>query len=465
MTKGGKELLALALACALAVPARAAQAPEAWYASAEAYCQEIGLLTGADEGKFSPYLPVTQAMAVTALYRLAGEETGEDSSAPAAWAVQSGLIDGEFQPDETVSREELAVLLWRFWDSPVAEEDAAFADGADVSPEAVPAVNWVWAQGLMNGRPGNRFAPRETAVQAEAAVVFMRCGERLQGWHLSEGVLDILCGASGIAAAPDGSLLVTDLYNKQVWQVKDGVCTSFAGSETQADIYGQPQGGYKDGALNKCTFRAPWAIAPYRDGWAVSDADNKAVRLLSNQGAQTLQFGVTFQYPTGLAAGSDGELYISDTPAGAIYKMTAKGEVSTLAEGLSDPMGLCWADGTLYAAETGANRIIAIAGDGSVKTVAGSGEEGMADGPALEAQFAAPQGVTVGEDGELYVADTGNSALRRVLNGQTVTMVVRDKAAGEHTLFSPTGLLVKDGTLYMCDSFARNVFTVLENGR
>lgn len=203
-------------------------------------------------------------MMVTALYRLAGETGGEDAAA--AWAVQTGLAEGE-RPEQALSREELAVLLWRFHGSPPAEDALSFSDGADISPEGVQAVSWAQAEGLMYGKPGNLFDPDGTAA------VLMRFGQRFPALHVSDGVMDVICGASGIAAMSGGSLLVTDTYNKRVWRVKDGVSTPYAGGETHGDIYGQPQGGYEDGELDQASS---WAIAPYGDGWAVSDAANGA---------------------------------------------------------------------------------------------------------------------------------------------------------------------------------------------
>lgn len=460
--------LAAALIAELAASAHMAWASgrpgvpaDTWYAPAVAYCREHGLMNDTGAGGFSPDAPVTMGMAVTALYRLAGAEAAVPDgaawyAAPAAWAAQEGIVDGSFDPEAAVSRETLAVLLWRGHDSPDAAAETGFADEADISREAVRAVSWIRAEGIMVGEPGNVFVPARTATRAEAAAVLMRCGER----ERIESAMDAICGASGAAAMPDGSLLVTDVYNRVIWRVADGAGTVYAGSETPKDIYGQPQGGGKDGRLDESTFRTPWAIAPYRDGWAVSDAENGAVRLLTPSGVQTLRFNIELEYPTGLAAGSGGDLYVADTHKGIIFKLDAQGEASIVARKLEDPMGLCWAGGALYAAETGRHRVVKIGPDGAAVPVAGSGTEGCEDGPAAQAQFSCPQGVAVGENGEIYIADTANSAVRRVRDGQVDTLAARDPTAEEGTLFSPTGLLVRGDTLYVCDSFAKKVFAI-----
>jgi len=460
-------IITLALAGALTVPVCAAPAagysdvpPEVWYASAASWCQEAGILRGADTGEFLPDAPLTQAMAVTALYRLAGSPAVTAGpgwyDAPLAWAGEEGLTDAaSFDPEQAVSLEELAFLLWACDGSPAA----AGSVREDVSPWAAQAWAWAEGEGLLEGLPA--AAPGGTAARAEAAHMIARYAQPAPAGRTLEGWMDIICGASGIAAGPDGTKLVTDVYNRRVWQVDNGVSAPFAGRETKPDIYGQPQGGDEDGTAESCAFMTPWAIAAYGGGWAVSDADNGAVRLITSEGVKTLDCGLSFEHPTGLAVGDGGELYVADTYAGCIYKIDADGRSgSKVSVGLQEPMGLCWSGGELYAAESGANRVVKAVPGGAPEVVAGSGGDGYADGPALEAQFSFPQGLAMGEDGALYVADTGNSAVRRVVDGRTETLLIRDPASGERTLFSPVGLLAEDGTLYVCDNFARNVYTI-----
>ena len=170
--------------------------------------------------------------------------------------------------------------------------------------------------------------------------------------------------------------------------------------------------------------------------------------------------GVAFSHPTGLACDGEGNLYVSDTFEGAVRVITPDGSVSTLIDGLTDPMGLCWKDGTLYIAEAGANRIVKVT-DGKLTVVAGSGEDGFVDGPAAQAAFSSPQGVVVGDDGAVYVSDTVNGAVRRIKNGVVTTLAHRDESdLNTFIPTSPVGLAVRGDQLYVCDSFARRVFVI-----
>jgi len=227
-------------------------------------------------------------------------------------------------------------------------------------------------------------------------------------------------------------------------------------------------GGYNDAGLSSSYFKEPWAIAPFLDGWAVSDAANNVVRLIQPDGVQTLngtakeklavtKLSVEFDHPTGLASDSEGNLYVSDTFNGTVRKVTPKGGVSTVVKDLSEPTGLCWKDGALYIAETGRNRIIKAA-DGKLSLLAGSSAAALTDGTAGRATFSAPQGVAVDSDGSVYVADTGNGAIRKIKDGAVTTLAFRDPEQLNGGLTSPVGLLVQDDRLYICDTFARKVF-------
>ena len=428
---------------------------DAWYAEAVAYCRDNGLMNGTSETTFSPDGTLTRAMMVTVLHRLAGKpaaasaaafrdvEAGQWYTEAVSWAsgrkIVLGYNESTFGTNDPVTHEQATLIFQRY--------------SGDSSMEAIGAET-----------------PKAPATRAEIAAALMNFAKsQLAPGTLSAfSAMNIMCGPSGIALDRDGSFLVTDVYHKQVWRVLNRDSKSYAGGATVQDLYGQPIGGYNDAALDGSYFKEPWAIAPFLNGWAVSDTANNVVRLIQSTGVQTLngatkeklkvtELGVAFDHPTGLAADDDGNLYISDTFNGAVRRITPEGSVSTAAQNLSEPMGLFWKDGVLYIAETGKNRVVKLE-DGKVSTAAGNGTAALADGAAARASFNAPQGVAVGSDGSIYVADTGNSAVRRVKDGSVTTLTVRETDQLTGGLTSPVGLLVLDGKLYICDSFARKVF-------
>ena len=238
-------------------------------------------------------------------------------------------------------------------------------------------------------------------------------------------------------------------------------------------------------AADRAAFSEPWAIVPYRDGFLVSDTGNHVIRYLNMDkekvytAAGTGKAGfrngtgeeAAFDSPTGLAVDDEGTVYIADTGNNVIRCMDEDGKVTTYAGGkegcalgslkevrFSGPTGLCWADGVLYVADTGNHRVVAIA-DGEATLVAGAELTGDAAvegdyriGRAEIACFASPQGVAVGDDGTVYVADTGNGAIRMIENGFVSTILGMDRTA----IFpaSPRGLLVDGDTLYVGDVFS-----------
>lgn len=284
------------------------------------------------------------------------------------------------------------------------------------------------------------------------------------------GELDVLCAPNSIVPDDDGGFLITDLYGKKVWRIKNGKSSVYAGGDSKQDRYGEPLGGYNDSSLSETLFREPWAISPFLEGYAVSDMENGTVRLVDGNGStrtingesdvlETSVNGVTFDKPSGLATDKNGDLYVSDTGRGAIRKITTSGEVQTVIEGLNRPMGLCYADGILYVAETGANRVISVK-DGEISLVAGSGECGDADGSIEEASFSSPQGVAVDKDGTVYIADTVNACVRVVKDGKVDTILRPTDEILETGPVSPTGMCICDGYLYVCDNFSREIYIV-----
>ncbi len=166
---------------------------DAWYAGAVNWAQENGIMDGVADGVFNPDGSMTRAMLVTILYRLAGEpdmpesdwgypyaDVASDSwyAVPVYWARLSGVADGvsdtSFNPEGSITREQLVTMLWRYDGEKAADVESAFADEAQIGAWALEAVDWAAGAGIVSGRDGNVFDPRGSATRAECAAILMR---------------------------------------------------------------------------------------------------------------------------------------------------------------------------------------------------------------------------------------------------------------------------------------------------
>jgi streptogramin lyase len=138
-----------------------------------------------------------------------------------------------------------------------------------------------------------------------------------------------------------------------------------------------------------------------------------------------------FNYPTGVVIAPGGNLFVADTTNNTIRKITPTGDVTTFAgvenvTGFDDGLGAAAlfdhpggltvdGAGNLYVADTGNSTIRRISPDGLVTTVAGLPTiAGLEDGTGTNALFNHPQAVTLDGSGNLYVADTGNASIRKI---------------------------------------------------
>lgn len=161
-----------------------------WYYDAVEYVSEKGLMKGMADRIFAPNEAMSRAMLVTMLHRMAGspepqvtegfsDVTAEQWFAKAVyWAAEKGIVQGfggAFDPNGSVSREQLATILYRYKGSPETGADlSGFIDGASVSDWALKAMAWASEKGLIGGMGGGELAPRGSATRAQVATIFMR---------------------------------------------------------------------------------------------------------------------------------------------------------------------------------------------------------------------------------------------------------------------------------------------------
>jgi len=153
-------------------------APGDWEYEAVCFATKNGLLNGVTEVKFNPDGTATRGMVLTVIARLNGRDTtpepGERYYQQAVnWAVANGISDGS-NPDGSITRQQLATMLWRYMGQPESAGDLSqFKDGAKVSSYAVEAMEWAVQQGIFQGNSAKMLNPNATATRAHIAQVFM----------------------------------------------------------------------------------------------------------------------------------------------------------------------------------------------------------------------------------------------------------------------------------------------------
>ena len=172
----------------------------AWYHDGVHYCLENGLMRGVSGGKFLPDGSTTRAQLVTILWRLEGspETTGAvrfGDTAGGAWyteavrwaagcGVVKGYDNGRFGPNDAVTREQMAAILYRYAQHKGYDVSAgndtnilSFDDAFAVSEYAIPAMQWACGSGMVRGiaqKDGMLLAPRDTTTRAQTATLLMR---------------------------------------------------------------------------------------------------------------------------------------------------------------------------------------------------------------------------------------------------------------------------------------------------
>lgn len=239
----------------------------------------------------------------------------------------------------------------------------------------------------------------------------------------------------GIAVDYAGVIYVADQFNSRIRKIAlDGTVSTLAGSST----------GYLDSTTGtSAKFYWPWGLAVDASGNVyVADTYNNMIRKITPSGSVSTIAGTTsagfangsgsaarFNYPSGIAIGPDGVLYVADQDNNRIRKVTTSGDVTTLAgsgtkgtvDGLStaaqfaSPHGIAVdVHSNVYVADEYSHSIRKIAPDGSVYTLAGSAE-GYQDGSSDVARFSHPLGLATSSTGNLYIVERGNNRIRTIL--------------------------------------------------
>ena len=270
-----------------------------------------------------------------------------------------------------------------------------------------------------------------------------------------------------------------------------GVITTIAGT-------GAP--GAQDGPASSARFSDPFGIAIDGRGnvFVADGGESNRIRVIVPSGRVETVAGssegfadgklasASFNTPSGLAIDKKGNVIIADTSNNRIRRLAVDGQVTTVAgdgeAGINDgpasaarfdgPIGVAVDDrGNIYVADSYNDCIRRIAGDGSVSTLAGSPGQGFVDGSSPVAKFDTPCGLAVDREGNLFVADTGNDAIRKISPAGEVTTFAggkrgrRDGNGTEAAFNQPTGIaLTHDGYLFVSDAGSGSIRRITPQG-
>lgn len=171
-----------------------------WYHESLDYVISHGLMFGVGENTFSPDGTATRAELTTILWRLEGAPIVEKNvfpdvqdgawySAPIAWAASHNIVggydDGRFGPDDTITREQMAAILYRYatykgYDVTDLADLTGYTDAGTVSSWATTALCWAVAEGFIRGTTPTTLAPTDSSTRAQIATVLMRFCEDIE---------------------------------------------------------------------------------------------------------------------------------------------------------------------------------------------------------------------------------------------------------------------------------------------
>lgn len=423
--------------------------------------------------------------------------------------ITGSIIDGKsyLEPKREITRMETAVILTKFLGiystAPCELNDTDIPDWA--SSYIGTAVNF----GLMNLDETGYFNANNNLLRYDAEKIMESLNDK---GYFDEKNIKVYAG-TGMSYLVDGSLdqavffaptgiikyknaiYIADNKNNSIRKIKDDKVTTVAGDYSVRDEFDVVLGSFADG--NEAKFDSPSFLATPKNGILVTDTNNNLIRYFSGSKVSTYAGNIEggykdgkrskalFNNPTGIVATDRGIIYIADTGNNVIRKIDRNDNVTTYAGVMSEdggykdgkaseamfnrPMGLFLKNGALYVVDCGNQRIRKIE-DGKVTTVAGGGEEtyddsneiigDYIDGSLENARFNFPQNVIFDDEGNMYVADTGNSAIRKIDKAGFVYTIAGLSSNDDVEIISPVGLMIDGSKLYVTDTVKNNIIVI-----
>lgn len=390
---------------------------------------------------------------------------------------------------------QLGDMLYRF--GPMGRSEAVKLDDAQgAAGIADVAVDSLGRAYFIHGDRVRRVDPATGKIETVAGG-----GYTLAPGDYGPAVDALLKAPRGVALDVAGNLYIAESGTHRIRKVSPGgVITTFAGLGLA--------GHYGDGGpAALATLQAPYGVAAELGGGIlVADTGNHRIRRVDPGGLIGTVAGngtttgrgeenvpalqMPLHSPAAAVADGRGNLYVADTEADRVLMVDAEGRISTAAgngsagdccDGGAAPLAQLHgphalaadAAGNLYIADTLNHRVRKVDPDGVIRTIAGTGERGYSGdgGPGVAARLSEPRGLAIDGDGHLYIADTGNHAIRKLTAEGRIYTIAGNGSPGwegdggpalQAGLDSPWGLALDGlGNLYVADSGNRRIRKLL----
>ena len=322
------------------------------------------------------------------------------------------------------------------------------------------AANFYHPRGITVDASGNVYVAdrdnNEIRLITPAGLVSTFAGSITSGNVNGQVTVASFNAPSGLAIDAYGNMYIGDMFNQGIRKITSaGVVSDFAG---------QAVAGHTDGQGSAAGFWTPIGVAVDASGNIyIADTGNNEIRKITPGGLVSTLAGRTnagnfdgqgsasgFNTPDGVAVDASGNVYVADSGNNEIRKITPGGLVSTFAgsstaghndgqgtsASFSSPTGVAFdASGNLYVADYGNNMIRIITPGGLVSTLAGSITGGQVDGQGSLASFQGPTSIFVDASNNIYIADYGNNAIRKIGVSNTTTSIVKNIQNSSITVF------------------------------
>ncbi|MBX9599892.1 MAG: hypothetical protein K2X35_02770 [Bryobacteraceae bacterium] len=232
---------------------------------------------------------------------------------------------------------------------------------------------------------------------------------------------------------------------------------------TSRVIAGGGSGGDGAPAIDATLLQAQGLAFDASGNLYIADAADHRVRRVDRAGSiHTLASasGAGLRFPYGVAVSRTGVILVTDLGNGRVRRILPGGGIETAASGFLAPRNVAFAhDGGWYVSDFEAHRVYRVSPSGEVSVLAGAGAKGYSGdgGPALAARLSHPAGIAVDSEGSVYIADSGNHAVRKIRGGVISTLL---------TAATPAGLAIDVvDTLYVADPGSGQILRRTPDGR